>query len=326
MHRRERRLMMHQMGKYYKKVKKMTFPCLFPGCEDSTIKSHSQQREGQLRAIAQQGTVYALERNFYRSLKPGHIMEQTLVRTGIAEASTFQGFCGYHDKKLFSDLERRPLVRNDSAQAVLLYLRAISYEYTQKRRGAIWLEGVIDIASGIAKLELAEGIHILTLLMGGMKLFVDFDGPFYLNAAFDALEKNPDLIVTEWETVAKNLMASSCCCFSPLRDDHIEYKNKHRGEPGPLVMFSLVPEENQTHVVVSWHRQDSKHTLWIKESMVRNLERFINECAIAESEDTCLNPNLWEKTSPDIQKDVQHAIRHNDFRGPLRDCPIVIRI
>jgi hypothetical protein len=321
MNRKQRRSITREIGKLQKRLKQREFTCLFPGCKEPAINSHSQQKEGQLRVIAKEGVVYALERNYYRSLKSG----LTLIPTGISKASTFPGFCGNHDKEIFWDLENRALKKGDYAQASLLFLRTISYEYAQKRKGTIWLENFIKITRGIIEPELTRAT---TYLKEGMKHFVDFDGPFYLNAAFDALEKNPDLLVTEWEIITKNLMASCCCCFSPLLDDHVDYKIEHPNEPGPVVMFNLIPEENHSHIIVSWHKQDSKHTAWIKESMAvkASLERFINECAIVESEDTCLNPDLWKSTPHEVQAHALHAMRKSEFRGPLIDCPLVIKV
>jgi hypothetical protein len=311
------------MGHFQKELRKMKFCCLVPGCGNPAIRSHSQQKEGQLRAIAKDGMVYSPEKNYYKGFKQGLDMR----RIGIGQASTFPGFCDYHDKELFSNVEVRPLTKDDHTQALPLLLRSLAFEYTQKRRGAIFLEWLLKETKGIIPSESSEE---MAAFQGGMKLFLDFDGPFYLDAAFEALTTNSDWLVTEWQIIPKNIMASSSCAFSPLRDAHIDYKINHRKdrEPGPLVMFNLIPEENQTHIVVSWHQKDSKHTDWIRESMsdMARLELFINQCAIAESEDTCLNPDLWDNTPRDVQNDALNAIRSYLFRGLLDECPLVIKL
>jgi hypothetical protein len=92
-------------------------------------------------------------------------------------------------------------------------------------------------------------------------------------------------------------------------------------------MFNLIPEEKQTHIVVSWHQQDSKHMGWIREAMSdsAHLELLINQCVIAESEDTCFNPDFWESIPRDLQDAALNAMRHSLFRGPLKEYPLVIR-
>ncbi len=326
MNRKERRKMMHGLGKLQKKIKKTFFACLFPGCRQVAIRSHSQQKEGQLRTIAREGMVYVLDRNFYRSLKGTQAPLLNLIPTGIAEASTFPGFCGNHDKELFADLEDRPLTKGDRRQALLLFLRTIAYECAQKRRGAMVLKGLLREASGLIAPEVARG---MAMVQKGMKDFLSTDGPFYLEAAFDALKKvNFDCFTTEWQIIPKNVRASCSCCFSPLLDNHVDYKIKHIGEIGPGVTFNLIPGENHTHLIVSWHEKDSKHTPWIIESMddESRLELFINQCAIVESEDTCFNPDLWENTSPEARNQALNAMRPLVWRGPIEKCPLVIRI
>jgi hypothetical protein len=326
MNRKERRKIMHGMGKLQKKIKKALFGCLFPGCSQGAIRSHSQQKEGQLRTIAREGMVYVLDRNFYRSVKGTQAPLLELIPTGIAEASIFPGFCGNHDKDLFADLEDHPLTKGDRKQALLLFLRTIAYEYAQKRRGAMFLEGLLREASGLIAPEVARE---MALVQKGMKIFVSTDGRFYLGAAFAALkEVSFDWFTTEWQVIPINVGASCSCCFSPLLDNHVDYMIKHIGEIGPVVTFNLIPRENHTHIIVSWHEKDSKHTPWIIESMGDKslLELFINRCAIVESEDTCFNPDLWENTYPDVKIQALNAMRPDMFRGPIDKCPLVIRI
>ena len=103
---------------------------------------------------------------------------------------------------------------------------------------------------------------------------------------------------------------------------------EHFGEPQPLVTFSLIPQKNETHVVICWHSQHQESTKSLKERLNsgNELEMFINECAIAESEDTCINPSMWESATEQEQNEALHAMRHQHFRGELENIPKLIRI
>jgi hypothetical protein len=149
-------------------------------------------------------------RNYYRGVKGGVEMR----RVGIAEASTFPGFCDYHDKELFTDLEDRPLTKSDHKQALLLLLRSLSFEYTQKRKGAIFLEWVLKETNGIIPSESSAG---MAAFQAGMKLFVEFDGPFYLSAAFESLKTDPDWLVTEWQIIRRTSWPLPLVVFAPSR-------------------------------------------------------------------------------------------------------------
>ena len=67
--RAEKRRFLRVMGKLEGRLKKTHFRCLYPGCTRNAILSHSQQKEGQLRAIAVEGCVYAMDHGFYSAAK-----------------------------------------------------------------------------------------------------------------------------------------------------------------------------------------------------------------------------------------------------------------
>lgn len=92
--------------------------------------------------------MYALERNLYALFKRQNDDAPllSLSLTGIKEASVYPGFCSKHDYELFRPIESRVPTQSDPHQAYCHFLRAVSYEYTQKRRMAAWIAMVIDEA------------------------------------------------------------------------------------------------------------------------------------------------------------------------------------
>lgn len=77
--------------------------CFYPEhdkCSNKIIKSHTIQNNKILSSIAKNGHVIALnsrDKLFFQSYKID----------GKNVASTFQGFCGYHDATIFSPIENR---------------------------------------------------------------------------------------------------------------------------------------------------------------------------------------------------------------------------
>ena len=94
------------LGKVQKRLNRYPFTCLYPGCGRHAITSHSQQKERQLRAIAENGRVVAMNRNLFQAFKT-HVGGPLapMKEVGIGEASTFAGFCQVHDQSLFADIE-----------------------------------------------------------------------------------------------------------------------------------------------------------------------------------------------------------------------------
>ena len=126
--------------------------CLHPEassetCRGKIVKAHTIQRNGGLSAIASKGHVYNClmhERSLSRPLHP----ENNPNRVGIGQASTFTGFCSYHDDLLFAPIEKNPFA-GSAQQVALLGYRAISRELFMKNA---------DMALSPVKREMDRGL------------------------------------------------------------------------------------------------------------------------------------------------------------------------
>lgn len=85
--------------------------CLHPGsqnneCRGGIVRAHTIQRNGGLKLIAKEGHVYGCNFNFMDKIKLDEPLDPILK--GINEASTFTGFCKFHDTKTFEPIEKHP--------------------------------------------------------------------------------------------------------------------------------------------------------------------------------------------------------------------------
>jgi len=255
-----RRAVTRAFGKAQKKINKFRAKCFYPDCSLYAIDSHSQQKLGQLRAIAENGEVYGMQRNHYQTLKK--VPDSPfLVRTRISEASTFKGYCSKHDKAIVEPIELRPLERNDEEQSFVFFARAFSFEFAQKRRALEWSTIIIEEVRNFAARELIE---YLELMREGKAALFRQDAPYYMNSIFSALD-NRDFsgLSTIWKTVNKNIGMSTCSVFSPLLDKHEDHMKNTRGTPQPMVSFNLVPGESITNVITSWLPNSGALCDWI---------------------------------------------------------------
>lgn len=320
-----RRAVARAFGKAQKKINKLRVKCFYPGCKLNAIDSHSQQKLGQLKTIAENGEVFGMQRNHYQTLKqlPD---SRFLVRTGIAEASTFKGYCAKHDRSVFEPIELRPLEPDNEEQAFILFVRAFSYEFAQKRHMLEWKTLILNDLKNIAAREVIE--HIAAT-RDGIAAFFKQDAPYYMDSIFSAFDnKDYSDFTTVWKTVTNNIGLSSCCVYSPLLDQHESHMKKTWGTPQPLVSFNLVPEISTTHVVTSWLPNSSDFTSWINAEVEtkEGLELYINRCAITESEDTCIRPSLWESLSEQEQKEAEIAMFPDQMRGSLDSIPRIVTL
>ena len=109
--------------------------CLHPeasdqNCSNRIIKAHTIQRAGGLRTIAENGHVVSGKRGFEKIFKNDGELVPDLI--GIGDASTFMGFCSFHDNSLFEPIESHAYSLDHEA-AFLLAFRALAYEYLTKK-------------------------------------------------------------------------------------------------------------------------------------------------------------------------------------------------
>jgi hypothetical protein len=320
-----RRAITRAIGKVQKKVNRLRAKCFYPDCQLDAIASHSQQKSGQLRAIAENGQVLAIRRNHYAFLK-NLSGNQSLTPIGISEASTFKGFCPKHDKEVFDSIESQPLDRTNSAQAFGFFVRAFSYEFAVKRRMFEWSGLFLDEVRGFMDQDLFSDFEAMR---DGNAVFFSHDAPYYMDFIFGPLKNNDySQLTTEWKVVEKNLGVSSCCVFSPLLAEHERHMESAWGTSQPMVAFNLVPSKTTTHVITSWLPNSDCYCDWVRQetSSKEGLELFINRCAFAESEDTCIRPSLWHSLPEGLRRNVEIAMTPEHTRGQLKAIPRVVTL
>jgi hypothetical protein len=107
--------------------------CLHPNagseCSRKIIKAHTIQRSGSLTKIAKEQHVYTLYPGDAELMKTGMLSPR---RIGIYDASTFTGFCDFHDNVTFAPIEKRSFECTQEHSFLLSY-RALCRELYMKR-------------------------------------------------------------------------------------------------------------------------------------------------------------------------------------------------
>ena len=109
--------------------------CLHPQagkqtCKGDIIRAHSVQKSGGLKRIARNGHVYNFIPNLMDTSNKLNVHEPKLI--GVQSASTFTGFCGFHDNKTFEPIEKHPF-QSGQHHAFLLGYRALCRELFLKK-------------------------------------------------------------------------------------------------------------------------------------------------------------------------------------------------
>jgi hypothetical protein len=310
------------IGIIEKKLNKKKYGCLFPGCNQKAIGSHSQQRGGPLEAISESGKVYWLNDNLYKTTNNNkNEFNATLRKCSISEASVFPGFCDNHDK-IFSPIESGSLDPESPEQVVLFYLRAIAYEVSRKKRELLRGELMIE---AFAEVNEPSELRSWSYLNDGREEFLSRDGNYYLDKAF-YYHNNPSShnLNVIWKKVPKNLGVSTCTCINSLLDNYIEGIANNPEKPNPVFTLNIVPLGQETHINFVWPKESEKENDWLYDQTNTDtkLQKIVNRLVVCETEDLTINPSIWESFSEQKQNKILNCMLHIMTRGQLSDSEI----
>lgn len=102
--------------------------CLHPNkdeCDEKIIKAHAIQNNRILNKISENGMIISMD-------GVQHLIFQTAETKGRKIATVFTGFCKYHDKILFQEIEDKPFTCT-SKQLFLLTYRTMAWHYHKKQ-------------------------------------------------------------------------------------------------------------------------------------------------------------------------------------------------
>ncbi|MGP8281235.1 MAG: YecA family protein [Desulfomonilaceae bacterium] len=109
--------------------------CLHPEaksglCKRDIVQAHTIQRTGGLDSMAENSHVYGFKPSFSNLNRNNGFISPELI--GVRKASTFSGFCGYHDSRTFAPIEQQ-LFSGTSEQCFLHSYRALCREVFTKK-------------------------------------------------------------------------------------------------------------------------------------------------------------------------------------------------
>jgi len=314
--RTEKILRKKALVKVEKKLSKKRYTCLHEGCIELAVKSHSQQKNGPLRSIADDNNkVYRLDDDLQKS----YAFEQDEFKfkfalKGIAESSIFPGFCSEHEK-LFSIFETEEITGTNHQQFCALFYRTHCYEKSRKRRE---VERWTQLSEDFEAIYGGPQYPIEAAVQAHRK-HIRNTSDYQIRIAFNMIENNDfSLLTTKHIVIHKNLNVSCSSTINLHLDDFPAYASKNPNSPLPGFTFNLLPGKQKTHIIFSWLTEFAPYAQWLVDALENraSLEKLINRFAFCDSEDACVNPTLWE--SMDSEK-IMKNMHHTYARGKLSD-------
>lgn len=250
----------HRLNTALHKAKVKRKYCLHPNapddCSGNIVRAHTVQKS-LLKKIAHKKHVYALDFDLTSQQSP-----ITMVKRGVNRASTFTGYCSFHDNELFRPIEDDHLQLIQQHMALLTY-RTLSMELYKKRtmselqQEGLDINGESDIEAAIQTCyDMLEPANQLALLdikvlhdMGKAIIEDDFSD---FNYYAIELDRKPDIVASGGSTLVCDIYG-------------IAIQELESPEPLDLIAFNLLPHRTKYGIAVfSWHGKSESNEKFIR--------------------------------------------------------------
>ena len=264
-------------------------------CRGKIKQAHSLQKNGRLSIVESEvkGNQVVYTFTSFNSSKE-RLMED-LIPIGKKEASTFYGFCDFHDTNLFSPIENFPFDHSDKHLYLHSY-RSFAHSYHRK------LEELNIYSNPESEFLKAIPKSMSDLMLEGIMMGVNDvkDNKANLDKAIE--EDNfqyLEYFFYEKEGLYPFAVSSQ---MSPK----VSYKNKPMNNhvdpnvPWSQLIITFLPDEKSTIVILAAFPDDTKAINLLDELAELsdlNLEKAITSLIIANCENTFFSPKFWDKLS-----------------------------
>jgi len=274
--------------------------CLAPNslrreCDGNIVIAHSVSKSSMLKKIDEDGMVYYFDKSFIKYVKKQSI---TLKKTPINSASTFTGFCSYHDNKLFKEFEDSSFKIKPNQLALLSY-RAICRELYTKRVTQNNFKDKTDLLKSNPPNKFSSEI-INTYLIGSDLGISDLEKQ---KSIYDEMiiKNNFDdyfYFVLEFENIPEILCSSGKLLIYDLSGNNL-IEDIESDSPLENIQFNISVFNNKTYVHWGWTKYSSelavKYVKYFDEYSKTNWGNLIVSYSLANFENNCLSPKFVDK-------------------------------
>jgi hypothetical protein len=280
-------------------------------CSDKIISAHSIQRNNVLSLIE---SSFKGNLSVYSFLNVTRSTDGRIVGfepIGKKEASTFFGFCGYHDNELFKEIENNPIDLGNDLHCFLLSYRAFAKDFHAKKESLKAYKTNLDI--------IPPGLIFHSEL--GHR-----DGLISKNKINGLLESNN---YDSLEYLTYELPFVIPLALSASINPFFNYQGEMINDPDNIIIpyeyinFIIQPtNDGRTVILLSCFYEDTKSCKLLDQlSSLNDLKflRAISSLAISHVENTFFSPIMWTKLNYREKQQLLYELEITDpFYNPER--------
>jgi hypothetical protein len=257
-------------------------------CSSSIISAHSIQNNRILNKMSDNGEVLCFSTN---QEEGDVIFLQSPV--GRRKATTFTGFCGTHDTKIFSPIEVSDYAKGNKEQEFLFAYRALAKEYHSKKQATKYVQSArenISHCDPTLEMYLEGSKYTLSQLERDRQLF---------NTALD--NRKFDIIKTRVIIFYEEYHVAVSSAFTMEKDMNGNVVNDYLNFNVDLKFFYLTifPQNGKTFVLFSCLKKNvnilNATINSIAKLKVIDRKVFISNLIAAHVENVVLSPIRWNQ-------------------------------
>ena len=276
--------------------------CLHPNspaeCKGKIVKSHTVQR-ALLKKIARNNHVYSPDINMRANEDPF-----CLVRKGLKQASTFTGFCSYHDNQMFAPIEKQAFELTEHNIFLLTYRSMARGFYVGRENNQLFMFSTDTPLTSDENTGPIHGVFIEDprfddLVMKDLEVFAKMQKAYarcsYAGTQFYAIELDtvPEILCSGMTNVEFDFAGSRL--QSVTQEDSQD-----------LITMSLLPFRNKYGVAIfSWYERSDVNERFIRSLLSipkGDIPNAIVRFVFQHFENFFVSPRWWDNLSATIQK------------------------
>lgn len=291
-------------------------------CSEKIISAHSIQNSFTIDQLHREGHLYTIDY--------GLNGEVEFKSTGRNQASTFTGFCSFHDSSLFSPIDFQPnstIGQMTNEQYALFNFRALTREYWSKLNAVNCFKILQEIITNKDEnkllsiypfLKTSEKIDwnfinndTLNAALLGQTLGTEDVRPIYESLLYQIKNKKFHLTKGYQIIITKPSPFAVCSYITPVVDFEGKSQNNFLGKKIHFLGLNVFPHNGQTHIILTWHRKSNFEGLINQLSKMNTLQLEINvsKFIIAHSENLIFNKDWIDKLSQDKLDNIKRVFQ-----------------
>lgn len=291
--------------------------CMYPDkskCKLPIKNAHTLQNNGILSTISDSDHVMVTD--LLNKVRNGSIIKKISKN----KATTFYGFCEYHDTFLFQDIELKEY-KSEIKQNFLYAYRMVAQEYHKKERVITSLQNCIKENPSILQSQiLIENYRMMDFSKSDVKTLINIFNESYVNQNFNILHTYVYRFNRQYQfAVTTMYVPASTLNGKQLVDIYSKKKDRL-----PSVFLTVIPSNDCSYFIMSCLNTDYPKIKTYFDEITNldetKLKRFLNWTLPTYSENIVLNPRLWNTWNTRAKKQYESIITGmgGDFEKMLK--------